>query len=42
MNHAEINELILTWLENEHQGLLSKAVNIDRGSAKVNIYFDIT
>lgn len=42
MNHAEINELILTWLENEHQGLLSKAVNIDRGRAKVNIYFDIT
>lgn len=42
MNCIEINELILTWFENEHQDLLSKAVNIDRGRAKVNIYFDIT
>lgn len=42
MNRVEINELILTWLENEHQDLLSKAVNIDWGRAKVNIYFDIT
>lgn len=28
MNHAEVNELILTQLENEHQDLLNKAVNI--------------
>lgn len=42
MNHAEINELILTQFKNEHQDLLSKAVNIDPGRGKVNICFDIT
>lgn len=41
MNQAEINELILTWFENEHENLLSKAVNIDPGRDKVNIYLDI-
>lgn len=38
----KINELILTQFENKHQDLLSKAVNIDPGRDKVNIYFDIT
>lgn len=42
MNRAEINELILTQCENEHGDLLGKAVNIDPGRDKVNIYFDIT
>lgn len=42
MNHAEINELILTQFENELQDLLNKAVNIDLGRYKVNICFDIT
>lgn len=42
MNHAEINELILTQFENELQDLLNKTVNIDLGRYKVNICFDIT
>lgn len=42
MPHAETNELILIQFENEHEDLLSQAVNIDPGGDKVNIYFDIT
>ena len=42
MNHAEINELISTEFENEHQDLLNKAVNIDLDRDKVNICFDVT
>lgn len=42
MNHAEINELILTRFENEQQDLSSNAVNIDPDRGKVNICFDIT
>lgn len=40
MNHAEINELMVTQFE--HQDLLNKAVDIDPGRDEVNISFDIT
>lgn len=39
MNHAEINELIITQFENEHQDLLNKAADIDPGRDEVNICF---